>query len=186
MRPDDHAAAGDWQRRRENMERSISLLQPSKLVNAVQSGVSGSVGELDISIGSMVSAGSMILCNHSAVESQMQLHRPIVLGARPGRSLISRRLAPRRCSAKITPRSSPLRFLYRLSIATGLVAVWCRSFDSVMCSKGDGPWAQSRRGLICDDLGGPIATQDQIGAGTVDQLARRHAGPRTRGVAACC
>ena len=27
----------------------------------------------------------------------------------------------------------------------GLVAVWCRSFDSVMCSKGDEPWAQSGR-----------------------------------------
>jgi hypothetical protein len=24
----------------------------------------------------------------------------------------------------------------------GLVAVWCRSFDSVMCGKGDEPWAQ--------------------------------------------
>ena len=24
----------------------------------------------------------------------------------------------------------------------GLVAVWCRSFDSVMCDKGDEPWAQ--------------------------------------------
>ena len=29
--------------------------------------------------------------------------------------------------------------------ATGLVAVWCRSFDSVMCSKGDELWAQSGR-----------------------------------------
>ncbi|MFN3973534.1 MAG: restriction endonuclease subunit S, partial [Gemmobacter sp.] len=28
-------------------------------------------------------------------------------------------------------------------VAPGLVAVWCRSFDSVMCSKGDEPWAQS-------------------------------------------
>jgi exodeoxyribonuclease I len=28
---------------------------------------------------------------------------------------------------------------------TGLVAVWCRSFDSVMCNKGDEPWAQSGR-----------------------------------------
>ena len=27
----------------------------------------------------------------------------------------------------------------------GLVAVWCRSFDSVMCNKGDEPWAQSGR-----------------------------------------
>ena len=27
----------------------------------------------------------------------------------------------------------------------GLVAVWCRSFDSVMCSKGDEPWAQPGR-----------------------------------------
>ena len=27
----------------------------------------------------------------------------------------------------------------------GLVAVWCRSFDSVMCSKGDELWAQSGR-----------------------------------------
>jgi Multiubiquitin len=27
----------------------------------------------------------------------------------------------------------------------GLVAVWCRSFDSVMCSKGDDAWAQSGR-----------------------------------------
>ena len=30
-------------------------------------------------------------------------------------------------------------------VQTGLVAVWCRSFDSVMCSKGDEPWAQSGR-----------------------------------------
>ena len=29
--------------------------------------------------------------------------------------------------------------------AHGLVAVWCRSFDSVMCSKGDEAWAQSGR-----------------------------------------
>jgi hypothetical protein len=29
--------------------------------------------------------------------------------------------------------------------AFGLVAVWCRSFDSVMCSKGDELWAQSGR-----------------------------------------
>jgi type IV secretion system T-DNA border endonuclease VirD2 len=28
---------------------------------------------------------------------------------------------------------------------SGLVAVWCRSFDSVMCSKGDDAWAQSGR-----------------------------------------
>ena len=28
---------------------------------------------------------------------------------------------------------------------TGLVAVWCRSFDSVMCNKGDELWAQSGR-----------------------------------------
>ena len=28
---------------------------------------------------------------------------------------------------------------------SGLVAVWCRSFDSVMCSKGDEPWAQEGR-----------------------------------------
>ena len=27
----------------------------------------------------------------------------------------------------------------------GLVTVWCRSFDSVMCSKGDEVWAQSGR-----------------------------------------
>ena len=27
----------------------------------------------------------------------------------------------------------------------GPVAVWCRSFDSVMCSKGDEPWAQEER-----------------------------------------
>ena len=27
----------------------------------------------------------------------------------------------------------------------GLVAVWSRSFDSVMCSKGDEPWAQEER-----------------------------------------
>ncbi|AUH33742.1 PAAR domain-containing protein [Paracoccus tegillarcae] len=27
----------------------------------------------------------------------------------------------------------------------GPVAVWCRSFDHVMCSKGDEPWAQSGR-----------------------------------------
>ena len=27
----------------------------------------------------------------------------------------------------------------------GLVAVWCRSFDSVMCIKGDELWAQSGR-----------------------------------------
>ena len=40
------------------------------------------------------------------------------------------------------------RFLERLRGRTkpsGLVAVWCRSFDSVMCSKGDEPWAQSGR-----------------------------------------
>ena len=27
----------------------------------------------------------------------------------------------------------------------GPVAVWCRSFDSVMCNKGDEPWAQEER-----------------------------------------
>jgi hypothetical protein len=32
-----------------------------------------------------------------------------------------------------------------LDLRTGLVAVRCRSFDSVMCSKGDEPWAQSGR-----------------------------------------
>ena len=35
-------------------------------------------------------------------------------------------------------------FLTRLQ-ALGPVAVWCRSFDSVMCSKGDESWAQSGR-----------------------------------------
>ena len=28
---------------------------------------------------------------------------------------------------------------------TGPVTVWCRSFDHVMCSKGDEPWAQAER-----------------------------------------
>ena len=28
---------------------------------------------------------------------------------------------------------------------TGPVTVWCRSFDHVMCSKGDEPWAQAGR-----------------------------------------
>lgn len=28
---------------------------------------------------------------------------------------------------------------------SGPVAVWCRSFDGIMCSKGDEPWAQARR-----------------------------------------
>jgi hypothetical protein len=28
---------------------------------------------------------------------------------------------------------------------SGPVAVWCRSFDHVMCSKGDEPWAQAER-----------------------------------------
>ena len=38
------------------------------------------------------------------------------------------------------------RFRAKLAqIVTGLVAVWCRSFDSVMCSKGDEAWAQSGR-----------------------------------------
>ena len=31
----------------------------------------------------------------------------------------------------------------RTESTIGLVAVWCRTFDSVMCSKGDEPWAQS-------------------------------------------
>ena len=30
-------------------------------------------------------------------------------------------------------------------LTDGLVTVWCRSFDSVMCSKGDEVWAQSGR-----------------------------------------
>ena len=29
--------------------------------------------------------------------------------------------------------------------AIGPVAVWCRSFDSVMCSKGDDSWAQEEQ-----------------------------------------
>lgn len=33
----------------------------------------------------------------------------------------------------------------RYTTSIGLVAVWCRSFDSVMCSKGDEPCAQSGR-----------------------------------------
>ena len=37
---------------------------------------------------------------------------------RPSNKPIAPRLAPRRCSAKITPRSSLLRCLLRLSIAT--------------------------------------------------------------------
>ena len=40
------------------------------------------------------------------------------VGLDTGHDPIARRLAPRRGSAKITPRSSPLRCLYRLSIAT--------------------------------------------------------------------
>ena len=35
--------------------------------------------------------------------------------------------------------------IYYAAIKPGLVAVWCRSFDSVMCSKGDELWAQSGR-----------------------------------------
>lgn len=30
-------------------------------------------------------------------------------------------------------------------VELGLVTVWCRSFDHVMCSKGDEPWAQAGR-----------------------------------------
>lgn len=30
-------------------------------------------------------------------------------------------------------------------VLPGHVAVWCRSFDHVLCSKGDEPWAQSGR-----------------------------------------
>ncbi len=36
-------------------------------------------------------------------------------------------------------------FVRAYPAAVGLVAVWCRSFDSVMCSKGDESWAQSGR-----------------------------------------
>ena len=38
-----------------------------------------------------------------------------------------------------------LLFRWFVGLGIGLVAVWCRSFDSVMCSKGDEPWAQSGR-----------------------------------------
>jgi len=34
---------------------------------------------------------------------------------------------------------------YDLALEGGLVTVWCRSFDHVMCSKGDEPWAQAGR-----------------------------------------
>jgi hypothetical protein len=32
-----------------------------------------------------------------------------------------------------------------LQMDGGPVTVWCRSFDHVMCSKGDEPWAQAER-----------------------------------------
>ena len=39
-------------------------------------------------------------------------------------------------------------------IRIGPVAVWCRSFDSIMCSKGDELWAQEERmnfaGMRCE------------------------------------
>ena len=38
-----------------------------------------------------------------------------------------------------------LLFRWFVGLGIGLVAVWCRSFDSAMCSKGDEPWAQSGR-----------------------------------------
>jgi hypothetical protein len=31
---------------------------------------------------------------------------------------------------------------FLVAMAIGLVAVWCRSFDHVLCSKGDEGWAQ--------------------------------------------
>jgi hypothetical protein len=33
----------------------------------------------------------------------------------------------------------------RQSTPSGPVTLWCRSFDYVMCSKGDEPWAQTGR-----------------------------------------
>ena len=37
------------------------------------------------------------------------------------------------------------RLAERSAYHWAVVAVWCRSFDSVMCSKGDDLWAQSGR-----------------------------------------
>jgi len=34
---------------------------------------------------------------------------------------------------------------YTMSSDDGPVAVWCRSFDSIMCSKGDELWAREER-----------------------------------------
>ncbi|WP_233491918.1 hypothetical protein, partial [Nioella nitratireducens] len=55
--------------------------------------------------------------------------------------------APYRASGKVVHRAwfSPdeYRQLYTATRANiGPVAVWCRSFDSIMCSKGDELWAQ--------------------------------------------
>ena len=33
----------------------------------------------------------------------------------------------------------------RCQMIHGPVAVWCRSFDSILCSKGDEPWAQEEQ-----------------------------------------
>ena len=53
-----------------------------------------------------------------------------------------------RSSARHAPTVDELVDRYideHLPKLSGLVAVWCRSFGSVMCSKGDEAWAQSGR-----------------------------------------
>jgi len=66
-------------------------------------------------------------------------------------ALVPRKLARRPCLAcgYSAARGQPLDkegrvigYAFRL---TGPVAVWCRSYDSVMCSKEDEPWAQEER-----------------------------------------
>jgi hypothetical protein len=37
------------------------------------------------------------------------------------------------------------RYLFSKLLVFGPVAVWCRSFDSIMCSKGDELWAQEEQ-----------------------------------------
>ena len=48
--------------------------------------------------------------------------------------------------AQVVDRGYPVREVAeRLRISTGLVAVWCRSFDSILCSKGDELWDKHGR-----------------------------------------